>query len=98
MAQTSRPGWAGLNAIRSVETTPVHHAARRRGRVAARGARAAASEASDHRFHWREHAFGLRPMGCPLRAATTRAWVDRGAHDRDRISLGGRTQRALPRD
>src|SRR5262249_44683440 len=37
-------------------------------------------------------------MGCRLRAATARAWVDRGAHGRDRISLGGRTQRALPRD
>ena len=37
-----RPGWRGPNAIRSIETPRVHHAARRRGgRVAACGAGAA---------------------------------------------------------
>src|SRR5262245_53195188 len=39
------PGWRGLNAIRSIETARVHVAARERGRVAARGARAAAGNA-----------------------------------------------------
>src|SRR5262249_61517875 len=39
----SGPGWRGPDAIRSIETARVHHAARRRGRaVAARGARGAA--------------------------------------------------------
>jgi len=39
-----------LNAIRSIETSRFHLAARRRRRVAARGARAASGEAADHRF------------------------------------------------
>jgi transposase InsO family protein len=39
---------AGLNAIRSIETPQVHHAARRRGSgVATRGACAAACDAGD---------------------------------------------------
>src|SRR5262249_38388529 len=37
----------GPNAIRSIEAPRVHHAARRRGGVAACGARAAASEAAN---------------------------------------------------
>ncbi len=36
----SGPGWRGSNAIRSIQTTRVHHRHRRRGRLAARGARA----------------------------------------------------------
>jgi IS5 family transposase len=44
----SGPGWRGLNAIRSIETTRVHHVARRRGGcVAARGSRAAAGDAAN---------------------------------------------------
>ena len=39
-----------------------------------------------------EHAFGFRPMGCRLRAATRRAWVDRGAHGR--INIAGRKDAA----
>src|SRR6516225_11327757 len=35
------PGWWGSNAVRSYETARLHHAARRRGDLAARGARAA---------------------------------------------------------
>src|SRR5215831_2900260 len=38
------------DAIRLVETARVHHAARRRGSVASRGARAAGGEAADHRI------------------------------------------------
>src|SRR5262245_28964972 len=46
----SDPGWRGSNAIRSIETPRVHHAARRRGGdVAARCAFAAAAYASDRR-------------------------------------------------
>ncbi len=42
------PGWRGPNALRSIKTARVHHAARRRGgRVAARGASAAADDADD---------------------------------------------------
>ena len=77
----------------------VHHAARRRGgRVAARGARAAAGEAADHRVPGREHAFGPEPMDRRFRAAAARTRLDRGSHRRDRVSLGGGTQRALRRD
>src|SRR5262249_35765399 len=43
----SDSGWRGPNAIRSVETARVHHAARRRGGVAARGAGAAVHNAGD---------------------------------------------------
>ena len=44
-----------------MKTARVHHAARRRGGgVAARGARAAAGEAADHRVLGRGHGFGLR--------------------------------------
>src|SRR5262245_60771804 len=44
----SGPGWGGPSAVRSIETSRVHHAARRRGGgVAARGARAAAKFAHD---------------------------------------------------
>ena len=42
-----------------METAPVHHAARRRSGVAARGACAAAGETADHRILGR-YAFGLR--------------------------------------
>src|SRR5262245_3976562 len=47
------PGWRGSDAIRSTTSTRVHIAARRRGSVAARGARAATGDAGDrvHR-HW----------------------------------------------
>ena len=45
----------------------VHHAARRRGGgVAARGARAAAGQAADHRVPGRSYGFGLRANGLPL--------------------------------
>src|SRR5262249_40240603 len=39
-------------------TARVHHAPRRRGGVAARGARPAIGKAADHRFLGPEHAFG----------------------------------------
>ena len=76
----------------------VHHAARRRGGVAARGARAAAGQAADHRVLGRGHAFGSEPMDCRFCAAAARTRLDRGSHRRDRVSLGGGTQRALRRD
>src|SRR5262249_15396330 len=40
------PAGMGLNAIRSIEAAPFHHAPRRRSSVAARGARAAADDAA----------------------------------------------------
>src|SRR5262249_40494200 len=43
------PAREGSDAFPSMETTRLHHAARRRGGVAARGARAAVTEAADHR-------------------------------------------------
>src|SRR5215471_8485423 len=53
------------------ETTRVHHAPRRRGGgVAARGARAAAGEAADHRIFGPEHAFGRKRVGRRFYTAT----------------------------
>ena len=63
-----RPSLAGWNAIRSIETASVHHAARRRGcGVAARGARAAVSieDAShiDPAAMWDHFRQALRALG-----------------------------------
>ena len=38
------------------------------------------------------------PVDRGLRAAAARTWLDRGPHRRYRVSIGGGTQRALPRD
>src|SRR5262245_52935331 len=55
----------------SITTPRVHHAARRRGSsLAARGARAAAGEAADHRIFGPEHAFGRKRVGRRFYAAT----------------------------
>src|SRR5262245_61736078 len=69
---------------------------RRGGRVVARGARAAAGDADDRRSR-RGNGLGLEPVGNRLYPAAARARLDRGPHRRNRISLGGRTQRAFPR-
>jgi hypothetical protein len=58
----------------------------------------AGGETADHRVLGCEHAFGLEPMGRRFCAAPGRTQLDRGAHGRDRVSLGGGTQRALYRD
>ena len=60
-----------------------------RRRVAARGARAAASEASDHRVSGFADAFHRGTMGRRFCAAAARTRLDRGPHRRDRGSLGG---------
>src|SRR5262245_12551257 len=71
--------------------TPVHHAARRRGGgMAARGARAATSEAADCRIH-RLECFDLESMDCQFCAAIACTRLDRRPHHRDRVSLVGRT-------
>ena len=76
----------------------VHHAARRRrSRVAARGTRAAVGNAGD-RFPGDDHGAGLDVMDGCIRAAAARAWLDRGPHRDDRVSLGGEPPRALCRD
>ena len=49
-------------------------------------------------FLGRGHGFGLGPMDRRFRAAAARTRLDRGSHRRDRVSLGGGTQRALRRD
>ena len=69
-----------------IEAARVHHAARRRGGVAARGARAAAGEIADDRLPGRGHVFhcarGPRPLcsGCAnlagSRAAPSRSSID----------------------
>ena len=65
--------------------------------VAACGARAA-TEAADHWVPGPEHALGPAPMDRRFCARLARIWLDRRSHHRDRVSLGGGTQRAFCRD
>src|SRR5262249_18345667 len=79
------------------ETARLHQARwRRSGGVAGRGASAAAGDADDRRSR-RGNGLGWEPVGNRLYPAASRARLDRGPHRRNRISLGGRTQRAFPR-
>src|SRR5262245_20749048 len=87
------------DAIRSTETTRIHHAARRRrGGVAAYGAGAAAGEVADYRVLGLGHAFIAEPVARRFCAAVAPARLDRRSHYRDRGSLGGGTPRAIRRD
>ena len=82
-----------------MRTARVHHAARRRGGgVAAGGACAAAGQAADHRVPWARARLRREPMDRRFCAAAARTRLDRGSQHRDRVSLGGGTQRALRRD
>src|SRR5262249_31890035 len=58
------------------EAARLHHAALWRGWVAARGARAAAGKAANHRILGGEHAFRPERMGCCLCGAFARARLD----------------------
>ena len=58
------------------------------------GARAATGKAADYRIPGRGLGLGLEPMGRRLCAAAARIGLDRRPHRRDRVSLGGGTQRA----
>src|SRR5262245_27924262 len=60
----SGPCLGGPNAIRSIEATGVHHAARRRRGVAARGARAAGRACATHR-RAHEHNCGMIRKSSP---------------------------------
>src|SRR6201987_3255478 len=63
--------------VPTATTARVHHAARRRGGgVAARGARAAAGEAADHRVLELSHACDPRPVVDRFCAAAERARLD----------------------
>ena len=53
------------------------------------------AKASDHRLSGDRSGIRLGPMDCCFRAATARTRLDRRAHRRDPISLGGGTHRAL---
>ena len=67
--------------------------------MAARGARAAGRQSCRPiGFLGRDHAFGREPMDRRFCAAAARTRLDRGPHHRDRVSLGGGTQRALRRN
>jgi putative tryptophan/tyrosine transport system substrate-binding protein len=55
-------------------------------------------EAADHRVSGCSRAFGVERMGCTFRAPIARAWLDRGANCRNRVSLGRGTDRALRRN
>ena len=66
--------------------------------LAARGARAAAGKLPTIGFLGAQLACRPEPLGRRLCAAAARARLDRGPHRRDRVSLGGGTQRALCRN
>src|SRR5262249_32692800 len=59
---------SGLGAHARPKTTPVHHAARRRGSMAGDGV-GAAGEAADHRVPWLWHGCNTEPMDRRLCAA-----------------------------
>jgi hypothetical protein len=63
---------------------------RRRGCLAARGARAAAGEATDYRVPGRG-SYGVECIHHGFCGATACARLDRGSYHRDRVSLVGRT-------
>ena len=76
------------------KATRVHYAARRRGSVAARGARAAGGDAGD-RVSWRRVA---RPVGELCTRVSTRPAryrLHRGPERGDRVSLGGGPHRSI---
>src|SRR5262245_16441115 len=81
------PGWREIHAFPLMETARVHHAARRRGGLAAGGARAAAGDASDRvpqpRVVRRLHG---PPARIPPRIERHR--LCRGSKPSDRIPLG----------
>src|SRR5262245_59826189 len=62
--------------------------------MAARGAGAAGQDTAEHRLPGREHVVELDPLDQRLRAAFSRAALDRWAHGDDRISLGRGTVRS----
>src|SRR5262245_43904260 len=71
---------------------------RRRSRLAAFGAGAAAWQAADSRLPGREFTFGVEHRGCRFCAAAARTGLERGSQPHDRVSLGARAPRALGRD
>src|SRR5262249_36570943 len=84
----SGPSWRGANAIRSIETARVHHAARRRGcRVAACRACAAVGDASG-RVPPHPIARGICGTSARLPPRPKRRWLYRGRKPHDRIPLG----------
>src|SRR3984893_5717827 len=87
------------HAVQSFTTARVHHASWLcGGHAAARRTRVAAGEAADHRVSWHDRGLGLGAMDRRFPAAAARTRLDRGSHHRDRVSLGGGTQRALRGD
>src|SRR6516162_5582627 len=76
--------------IRSIQEARVHHAARRRGGMAARGARAAAVYAGD-RVPEFTIGSGVRSHGGLFPPWPERGRLCLGSERRDRISLGGGT-------
>src|SRR6202023_4260860 len=71
------------------EAARVHNASRRRGdHLAAHRTRTAAAENANHRVSGRRHVFCLDPMDRGVCSKTARAWLGRGPHCYNRISLG----------
>src|SRR5258708_22113331 len=71
----------------------VHHAARRRGGLAARGAGAGDGKAADHRVFGLRHICGPRSLGHCFLAEAARTWLDRGPQPYCRVPLGRGQQR-----
>src|SRR5262249_27085313 len=63
---------------------------RRSGRIAARGARAAAGDAGDWVPQWWDGG-GVRTHGGRVPPGPQRSWLCRGPQRSDRVSLGGRS-------
>ncbi len=66
--------------------------------MAGRWAGGAAGEAGDHRVYGPQYALGGQLPAPRLCKTIERTWLDRGPYCRDRVSLGGGTQRAPRRD
>ena len=66
--------------------------------MAGRWAGGAAGEAGDHRVYGPQYALGGQLPAPRLCKTIERTWLDRGPYCRDRVSLGGGTQRAPGRD
>src|ERR1700730_16942127 len=73
--------------------TRVLYAARRRGCVAAGGARAAVGDAGD-RVSQQRIASPVRTASAPVPRGTERGWLRRGPERRDRLSVGGGAKRS----
>src|SRR5262249_2925502 len=77
------------------EAARVHHAAGRRGRMAARGARAAACDAGDRISRFEDAGHDRRPPPACISPSLERERLCRGGKCRDPLSLGRQSTRSI---